>query len=183
MRHVFQIYLFVTWLPFLQLSQQSNTLFFCYLWLFFIEFCRASKRVINLFAVWQDLTVTDCFLVFCLAACFGGDRQTIRGVWLRRYQVLVFIRVRFLLSETRSRRLTGILLVFIVAHFVNCSFVGSGQACITEAPKTFASALICVKFFLSWQIGRILEDLYEAHGDTLALQYGGSQLVHGYALN
>ncbi|KAL9969462.1 hypothetical protein ACROYT_G021682 [Oculina patagonica] len=26
---------------------------------------------------------------------------------------------------------------------------------------------------------RILEDLYEAHGDTLALQYGGSQLVHG----
>lgn len=27
---------------------------------------------------------------------------------------------------------------------------------------------------------RILEDLYEAHGDTLAVQYGGSQLVHGY---
>ena len=26
----------------------------------------------------------------------------------------------------------------------------------------------------------MLEDLYEAHGDTLALQYGGSQLVHGY---
>ena len=25
---------------------------------------------------------------------------------------------------------------------------------------------------------RILEELYEAHGDTLALQYGGSQMVH-----
>ena len=24
----------------------------------------------------------------------------------------------------------------------------------------------------------MLEDLYEDHGDTLALQYGGSQLVH-----
>jgi hypothetical protein len=24
----------------------------------------------------------------------------------------------------------------------------------------------------------MLEDLYENHGDTLALQYGGSQLVH-----
>ena len=52
--------------------------------------------------------------------------------------------------------------------------------------KTFATLLcnlICVIFVLSWEIGRILEDLYEAHGDTLALQYGGSQLVHGYALN
>ena len=29
----------------------------------------------------------------------------------------------------------------------------------------------------SW---RMLEDLYEAHGDTLSLQYGGSQLVHGW---
>lgn len=34
-----------------------------------------------------------------------------------------------------------------------------------------------VSFFT--QFIRILEDLYEAHGDTLALQYGGSQLVHG----
>lgn len=25
---------------------------------------------------------------------------------------------------------------------------------------------------------RMLEELYEDHGDTLALQYGGSQLVH-----
>ena len=25
---------------------------------------------------------------------------------------------------------------------------------------------------------RILEELFEAHGDTLALQYGGSQMVH-----
>ncbi len=25
---------------------------------------------------------------------------------------------------------------------------------------------------------RLLEDLYEDHGDTLAVQYGGSQLVH-----
>ena len=25
---------------------------------------------------------------------------------------------------------------------------------------------------------RMLEDMYEDHGDTLALQYGGSQLVH-----
>lgn len=25
---------------------------------------------------------------------------------------------------------------------------------------------------------RLLEGLYEDHGDTLALQYGGSQLVH-----
>lgn len=25
---------------------------------------------------------------------------------------------------------------------------------------------------------RMLEHLYEAHGDTIALQYGGSQLVH-----
>ena len=27
-------------------------------------------------------------------------------------------------------------------------------------------------------IFRMLEELYEDHGDTLALQYGGSQLVH-----
>lgn len=27
---------------------------------------------------------------------------------------------------------------------------------------------------------RMLEELYEAHGDTLALQYGGSQMVHRY---
>ena len=25
---------------------------------------------------------------------------------------------------------------------------------------------------------RLLEDLYEDHGDTLAVQYGGSHLVH-----
>lgn len=25
---------------------------------------------------------------------------------------------------------------------------------------------------------RMLEELFEAHGDTLALQYGGSQMVH-----
>ena len=79
-----------------------------------------------------------------------------------------------------------IFLLFTIAHFLNCSFLGSGQICVTEAPKTFATLLcnlICVIFVLSWEIGRILEDLYEAHGDTLALQYGGSQLVHGYALN
>lgn len=86
-------------------------------------------------------------------------------------------------SDTRSRLSTEIFLLFTIAHFVNCSFLGSGQTCVTEVPKTFARALICVIFVLSWQIGRILEDLYEAHGDTLALQYGGSQLVHGYALN
>ncbi|VDO89501.1 unnamed protein product [Schistosoma margrebowiei] len=28
------------------------------------------------------------------------------------------------------------------------------------------------------QIDRLLQDLYDEHGDTLALQYGGSQLVH-----
>ena len=49
--------------------------------------------------------------------------------------------------------------------------------------KDFSKCLNLCHFVLSWQIGRILEDLYEAHGDTLALQYGGSQLVHGYALN
>ena len=27
---------------------------------------------------------------------------------------------------------------------------------------------------------RMLESMYEDHGDTLALQYGGSQLVHRY---
>jgi len=26
----------------------------------------------------------------------------------------------------------------------------------------------------------MLEELFEAHGDTLALQYGGSQMVHRY---
>lgn len=29
---------------------------------------------------------------------------------------------------------------------------------------------------------RLLEGLYEDHGDTLALQYGGSQLVHRYTI-
>jgi hypothetical protein len=34
-------------------------------------------------------------------------------------------------------------------------------------------------FYLSVPIlCRMLEQLYEAHGDTIALQYGGSQLVH-----
>ena len=28
----------------------------------------------------------------------------------------------------------------------------------------------------------MLEELFEAHGDTLALQYGGSQMVHRFAL-
>ena len=27
---------------------------------------------------------------------------------------------------------------------------------------------------------RMLESMYEDHGDTLALQYGGSQLIHRY---
>lgn len=29
-------------------------------------------------------------------------------------------------------------------------------------------------------IFRMLEELFEAHGDILALQYGGSQMVHRY---
>lgn len=41
--------------------------------------------------------------------------------------------------------------------------------------KGLFSRLTNVTFFFSF---RLFEELYEDHGDTLSLQYGGSQLVH-----
>ena len=38
--------------------------------------------------------------------------------------------------------------------------------------------LVNLIFISCTVLSRMLEDLYEDHGDTLALQYGGSQLVH-----
>lgn len=46
---------------------------------------------------------------------------------------------------------------------------------------TYAQELLMFMLFYIFNILfvlRMLEELYEDHGDTVALQYGGSQLVH-----
>lgn len=49
------------------------------------------------------------------------------------------------------------------------------QYFIFSAEKLFFISLIDDTFCFSF---RLFEELYEDHGDTLSLQYGGSQLVH-----
>lgn len=44
--------------------------------------------------------------------------------------------------------------------------------------STYSLLFKCKCFFCIVCVHRLFEELYEDHGDTLSLQYGGSQLVH-----
>lgn len=88
-------------------------------------------------------------------------------------------RRNFTLSERHGRLQTGVVRV----NCVDClDRTNTAQFCLGKCALAFQLYALGVLERPSLEFDsdcvRMLEEMYEDHGDTLALQYGGSQLVH-----
>ncbi|XP_018655511.1 suppressor of actin (sac)-related [Schistosoma mansoni] len=99
------------------------------------------------------------------------------------HQILLFLRfrnnLRFSQPSAASSKQCGIIRVNCVDCLDRTNTAQFVIGRVVLAYQLYGLGFLAEPDFMdNSQIDRLLQDLYDEHGDTLALQYGGSQLVH-----